>query len=97
MANTLFDNPLFVKRARYVQELGSLEDVFDLLDEWPEEKRDATYEVLAKACRMAAQGVFPLPAIRENVRRFLMKQGMLANIDEVPLVAKRTTDRNLGS
>ncbi len=46
---------------------------------------------------MAYQGVFPLPAIRENVRRFLMKQGVLANIDEVPLIAKRATDRNLGS
>lgn len=97
MANTLFDSPLFVKRARYIQELGSLEDVFDLLDDWPAEKMDSTYEVLLKACRMAAQGVFPLPAIRENVRRFLIKQGMLANIDEVPLLTKRTTDRNLGS
>ncbi|MDR6820795.1 circadian clock protein KaiC [Neorhizobium sp. 2083] len=97
MANTLFDNPLFVKKSRYVQELGSLEDVFDLLEDWPAEKKDGTYEVLLKACRMAAQGVFPLPAIRENVRRFLMKQGMLANIDEVPLVARRTTDHNLGS
>jgi hypothetical protein len=97
MANTLFDSPLFVKKSRYVQELGSLEDVFDLLDDWPPERRDDTYDVLVKACRMAVQGVFPLPAIRENVRRFLMKQGMLANIEEMPLVAKRTNDRNLGS
>jgi hypothetical protein len=97
MANTLFDRPLFLRKTRYVQELGSLEDVFDLLDEWPAEKRDSTYEVLAKACRMAAQGVFPMPAIRENVRRFLLKQGMLANIDEVPLLPKGTSDRSLGS
>jgi circadian clock protein KaiC len=97
MANTLFDSPLFVKKSRYVQELGSLEDVFDLLDEWPEAKRGDPYEVLLKACRMAAQGIFPLPAIRENVRRFLMKNGVLANIDEVPLIAKRMNDRNLGS
>ena len=54
MANTLFDKPLFVKKSRYIQELGSLEDVFDLLDEWPDAERDTTYEVLAKACRMAA-------------------------------------------
>lgn len=97
MANTLFDSPLFVKKSRYVQELGSLEDVFDLLDDWPEEKRGDTYEVLLKACRMAAQGIFPLPAIRENVRRFLMKHGVLANIDEVLIPMKRTNDRNLGS
>ncbi|MBW6425149.1 DUF982 domain-containing protein [Rhizobium sp. XQZ8] len=97
MANTLFDKPLFVRRPRYIQELCSLEDVCDLLDEWPDEKRDTTYEVLAKASRMAAQGIFPLPAFRENVRRFLIRQGALANIDEVPLFAKRMTDRNIGS
>jgi hypothetical protein len=97
MANTLFDRPLFVRKSRYVQELGSLEDVFDLLDDWPEEKKGDTYEVLLKACRMAAQGIFPFPAIRENVRRFLMREGVLANVDEVPLVAKRTRDRNIGS
>jgi hypothetical protein len=97
MANTLFDSPLFVKTSRYVQELGSLEDVFDLLDDWPEEKKGDTYEVLLKACRMSAQGIFPLPAIRENVRRFLLKHGILANIDEVPVMMKRTNDRNLGS
>ena len=97
MANTLFDKPLFVKRSSYIQELGSLEDVFDLLDEWPDEERDATYEVLAKACRMAAQGIFPLSAIRENLRRFLIKKKLLANIDEVPLFVKKTTDRNIGS
>ncbi|MBP2561356.1 circadian clock protein KaiC [Neorhizobium galegae] len=97
MANTLFDKPLFAKTSRYVQELASLEDVFDFLDEWPIEKRSDTYEVLSKACRMAAQGIFPLPAIRENVRRFLLKERVLANIEEVPLFARRTNDRNLGS
>ncbi|CDZ49532.1 DUF982 domain-containing protein [Neorhizobium galegae] len=97
MANTLFDKPLFVKTSRYVQELASLEDVFDFLDEWPIDKRGDTYEVLSKACRMAAQGIFPLPAIRENVRRFLLKERVLANIEEVPLFAGRTNDRNLGS
>ncbi|MEZ2223493.1 DUF982 domain-containing protein [Rhizobium sp. RCC_161_2] len=97
MANTLFDKPLFLKKGRYIQELASLEDVFDLLDDWPVEKQGATYEVLVRACRLAAQGVFPLPAIRENVRRFLMREGVLANIEEVPLGAKYTNDRNLGS
>jgi circadian clock protein KaiC len=50
-----------------------------------------------KACRMAAQGIFPISAIRENVRRFLIKERVLANVEEVPLLAKRSTDRNLGS
>jgi hypothetical protein len=94
----MLDRPLFVKHARYIQELASLDDVFDFLDEWPAYKRGDTYEVLMKACRMAAQGIFPISAIRENVRRFLIKERVLANIEEVPLLmAKRPTDRNLGS
>ena len=97
MANTLFDAPLFLRRRYYIQELICLEDVFDFLDEWPEDERDTSYEVLEKACRMAAQGIFPLPAIRENLRRFLIKRNILADIDEVPIVAKRPSDRNIGS
>ncbi len=46
---------------------------------------------------MAYQGIFPLPAIRENVRRFLLKQGVLANLEEVPPVSRRTAERNLCS
>lgn len=97
MANTRFETPLFMKKKHYVQELASLEDVFDFLDELPADKRDATTEVLEKACRKAAQGIFPLPAIRENVRRFLIKRHILANIEEAPIIAKRLDDRNIDS
>jgi hypothetical protein len=98
MTGKMFDRPLFVKNARYVQELASLEDVFDFLEEWPAEKRGDTHQVLIRACRLAAQGIFPLPAIRENVRRFLIKERLLANVEEVPLLmAKTATDRNIGS
>lgn len=97
MANTLFDAPLFLKKRHYIQELASLEDALDVLEEWPEDDRDTAFEVLEKACRMAAQGIFPLPAIRENLRRFLIKRHKLANIEEVPFLAKHSTDRNIGS
>ena len=97
MANTMFEKPLFVKKARYVQELDSLEDVFDLLDEWPEEKQGDNYHVLYKACRMAAQGLFPVQAIRENVRRFLIKERALANFEEIPLLPKGNGARTSGS
>lgn len=44
MASHLFDRPLFVKRTHVIQEIGCLEDIFDFLDEWPEEKQDLTYQ-----------------------------------------------------
>ncbi|NLR97487.1 DUF982 domain-containing protein [Rhizobium sp. P38BS-XIX] len=37
-----------------MRELASLQDVFDFLDDWPMDKRGDTYDVLIKACRMAA-------------------------------------------
>ncbi|TCR67905.1 DUF982 domain-containing protein [Rhizobium sp. BK376] len=98
MTYTKFERPLFVKYPHYIQELASLEDVFDFLDDWPADKRGDAYQVLVKACRVAAQGIFPIPAIRENVRRFLIKERVLANIEEVPLlIAKRGTGENVGS
>lgn len=97
MATTLFDKPLFVKKSGYIQELASLEDAFDLLDDWPMDSRGDSYDVLMKACRFAAQGVFPLSATRENIRRFLMRERALANIEEVPLFARSSSGQNLGS
>ncbi|MBY5325527.1 DUF982 domain-containing protein [Rhizobium leguminosarum] len=97
MTSTLFDRPIFVKRGHHIQEVASLEDVFDLLDEWPAEKRGMPYEVLVKACRLAAQGIFPLNSLRENVRRYLIKERALANIDELPLVTGRAVPRSLTS
>ncbi|MBO9136217.1 DUF982 domain-containing protein (plasmid) [Rhizobium sp. B230/85] len=97
MANTFFDKPLFVKKALHIQELASLESVVDFLNEWPEEQQGDTYQVLMKACRMAEKGVFPVQAIRENVRRFLMKAGILANFEEVPLMPDSDRPQNIGS
>jgi hypothetical protein len=97
MTSTLFDRPLFVKKDRYIEQLASLEDVLDLFEEWPMEKRGVTYDVISKACRMAAQGVFPLTSLRENIRRFLIKERILANIEEATLVPKRTNDGVINS
>jgi circadian clock protein KaiC len=97
MTSTLFDRPLFVKRGHHIQEVASLEDLFDLLDEWPAERRGMTYEVLVKACRLAAQGIFPLNSLRENVRRYLIKERALANIDELPLAKEGVLPRSLTS
>lgn len=97
MAKTPLDAPLFLKKKHYIQELACLEDVLDFLDNWPQDERDTAFEVLVKACHMAAQGIFPMPAIRENLRRFLLKRHLLANIEEVPIMAERGTDRTIGS
>ena len=39
----LFNQPIFLDRGRYVQEIATLEDALDFLEEWPENKRDLAY------------------------------------------------------
>ncbi|TIN23333.1 DUF982 domain-containing protein [Mesorhizobium sp.] len=58
-----FSSPIFVKRASYiVQEIASLADAFDLLNEWPEDRRDLTYETALRACCDAYAGHIPVDA-----------------------------------
>ncbi|MFB9950913.1 DUF982 domain-containing protein [Rhizobium puerariae] len=95
MAGNLFDRPLFVKRKHFIQEMGCLDDIFDFLEDWPEEKRDIAFETILKACRDAAVGRFALDAVRDNFERFLRKNGMLAKTEESPFVCQRTNDRNI--
>lgn len=58
-----FSSPIFVKRATYiVQEIASLADAIDFLNEWPEDGRDLTHETALKACHDAYTGHQPVSA-----------------------------------
>lgn len=58
-----FSSPIFVKRASYiVQEIASLADAIDFLNEWPEDRRDLTYETALRACCDAYAGHIPVGA-----------------------------------
>ncbi|WP_156390349.1 DUF982 domain-containing protein, partial [Rhizobium sp. Root1203] len=86
MAPSFFDRAAYVRGRNFVEEIACLEDVFDFLDEWPEERRDLAYHTLFGACRKAANGSFPLEAVRENFERFTKKAGLLVEIEKVPSV-----------
>ncbi len=79
MTPELFDHPLYAHRKYFVQAITSLKEVFDCLDEWPEEKRDVRYDVMLKACRRALDGELPVSVIADNFRRFLKHHGKLAD------------------
>lgn len=96
MAMDVFDSPLFVKRKHFIQKIGCLDDIFDFLEEWPEEKRGVAHDVMLRACRDAAVRQFPLGAVRENFERFLKKNDMLASLEEVPFLPQGLGDRNIG-
>ncbi|WP_320204010.1 DUF982 domain-containing protein [Agrobacterium rosae] len=96
MAFDKFDHPVYAQQKYFVQEICGIDDVFDYLDEWPEEKRNLTYETLVKFGREAACGRFPTSAIRENFRRFLKQNGNLAEIEDIPAFSRQDNDRFIG-
>ncbi|RWB93084.1 DUF982 domain-containing protein [Mesorhizobium sp.] len=58
-----FSSPIFVKRASYiVQEIASPADAIEFLNEWPEHRRDLTYETALRACCDAYAGHIPVGA-----------------------------------
>lgn len=51
MKAEVFSSPIFVKRATYlVQEIASLADAIEFLDEWPADRRDQAHETALRAC-----------------------------------------------
>ncbi|MBY2924889.1 DUF982 domain-containing protein [Rhizobium leguminosarum] len=80
MSSTRFD-PILLHRQHIIDEVTCLDEIFDVLDGWPEDKRGLAYDTLLKACRDAANGRFPLSAARENFRRFLKMAGVLAKVE----------------
>ncbi|MBB4351095.1 DUF982 domain-containing protein [Aliirhizobium cellulosilyticum] len=91
-----FDKPVYAQRRYFVQEITGLDDVFDFLDEWPKEKRNLAYETLVRYCREAANGHWPIDAVRENFRVFLKQDGKLAELEDVPPHLRRDTSAKIG-
>ncbi|TIS18826.1 MAG: DUF982 domain-containing protein, partial [Mesorhizobium sp.] len=55
-----FSSPIFVKRAAYiVQEIASLADAIDFLNDWPEQQKDLTHEAALTTCYDAYDGHKP--------------------------------------
>jgi hypothetical protein len=95
MASALFAHPIYLRNEHYIQELACLEDAFDYLEEWPEERRDLVYETTLRACREAYSGRFPLAAAEETLRRFARKRGILCDIEDMPNFLAGRSGRNL--
>lgn len=93
----LFDTPIFVDRKFFFEEICSVEDVVDFLENWPEDRRDFAFEALERACQEAMVGKFPIDALAENFRKFIKKAGLLARIEDVPNLSHVATDRSVGS
>ncbi|MGX5829252.1 DUF982 domain-containing protein [Mesorhizobium sp. 43Arga] len=73
-----FGTPIFVKRAAYiVQEIASLADGIDFLNEWPEDRRDVIHETALRACYDAYDGRKPLSVARNAFLGFARRVAIL--------------------
>ncbi|WP_348528964.1 DUF982 domain-containing protein [Mesorhizobium amorphae] len=73
-----FSSSLFVRRAAYlVQEIADPADAIDFLNEWPEHRRDPTYEVALSACYDAYNGRKAVSAARHALLRFAEQAAIL--------------------
>ncbi len=87
----------FSRRQHFVAEITSLDEIFDFLEEWPQDKRGLAYDTLLKACRDTASGRFPLNAARENFRRFLKMSGVLAKAEGAAKFEPLMSDHPIGN
>ncbi|MER8522714.1 DUF982 domain-containing protein [Mesorhizobium sp. M1338] len=73
-----FNSPIFVKRSTYiVQEIASLAEAIDLLDEWPQDRRDRAHETALRTCHDAYHGHKPVGAARNALYDFAKQVGIL--------------------
>ena len=97
MASALFDSSIYIQGRHFVEEITGLDDVFYLLEDWPEERRGLAYDTLLRACREAACNRFPISTVRENTHRFVKSAGILVEVEDVPFFSFRSSDSNVGN
>ncbi|MEI9414610.1 DUF982 domain-containing protein [Mesorhizobium sp. Cs1299R1N1] len=79
----VFSSSIFVKRATHiVQEIASLADAIEFLDEWPEVRRDLIHETALRVCYDAHDGHKPVSTARNAFVGFSERAGIL--VDSTP-------------
>ncbi|MFD2051908.1 DUF982 domain-containing protein [Mesorhizobium calcicola] len=73
-----FSSPIFVRRATYiVQEIASLADAIDFLNDWPEDQSDRLHQTALRACYDACDGQKPVSAARHAFLDFAKRAAIL--------------------
>lgn len=82
MNDRAFDVPVFVKSGEhFVQEIGSLDDALDFLEEWPRNRRGPIYETALRACHRAYSGDVPLDVARNAFIGFARSAGIHEKVE----------------
>src|SRR5687767_11535997 len=80
-----FGSPVFVKGGEhFIQEVMSLDDALDFLEEWPRNRRGPIYETALRACHRAYSRDVPLDVARNAFIGFAKSAGIFEQVDALP-------------
>jgi hypothetical protein len=81
MNGRTFVSPVFVKSGtHFIQEILSLDDALDFIEDWPVNRRGPIYETALRACHRAYIGDVPLDVARSAFVGFAKSAGILQDV-----------------
>lgn len=84
MTDILLTRPVFVRRAAgLVQEIASVGDAMDFLENWSHQDRDLIHETALRTLIAVHDGQKPLEAARSAIEGFAKKKGILERPEEM--------------
>jgi hypothetical protein len=87
-----FDVPVFVRSGEhYVQEICSLDDALDFLEEWPRNRQGPIYETALRACHRAYCRDVPIGVARDAFIGFAKSAGIHERVETLlpfPAISK---------
>ena len=93
MNDRVFDAPVFVKAGKHlIQEICSLDDALDFLEDWPLNRRGPIYETALRACHRAYTRDVPLEVARNAFIGFARSAGVYEKVDSLlpfPMIAQK--------
>jgi hypothetical protein len=91
----VFETPIFVKSGEHlIQEIRSLDDAMDFLEEWPRNRQGPIYETALRACHRAYSRDVPLGVARSAFIGFAKAAGIYERVDSLlpfPMIAQSSS------
>lgn len=85
MNDRVFVLPVFVKSGKHlVQEICSLDEALDFLEEWPRNRRGPIYETALRACHRAYSREIPLDVARNAFVGFAKSASIYEQVETLP-------------
>ncbi|MBZ9799009.1 DUF982 domain-containing protein [Mesorhizobium sp. ES1-4] len=81
MNDKAFDRPVLVRNGHFmIEEISCLEDAFEFLHKWPQERRGPIFETAVRACQRAYDGDAPVPLARDAFAGFARSAKILEDV-----------------